>query len=248
VGRVRAGSAGWTHFHLWGWRRVIERVHGHQCPYLAARGPNGALAGILPLVRVKSPLFGHYLVSMPFLNSGGPLGSEDAVRALAAEAVALAERDGVKLLELRSREALPLDLPVSHRKITVVLDLPSGGPDALFQGFKAKLRSQIRRPRRTGSPCGWGRTRSVRSSRCSRGTCATSARPPSRAASSRRSPRSSGRGVVRLRLPRRDAHRLWRGLPVGRRVRADVGVGAGGLQSPLAQHGALLGVPGARGA
>ena len=143
-------SAGWTHFHLWGWRRVIEQVHGHQCPYLSARGPNGALAGILPLVRVKSPLFGHFLVSMPFVNYGGPLGSDAAVRALAAEAVAIAERDGVKLLELRSREPLPLDLPVSHRKITVVLDLVPGGPDAVFQGFKAKLRSQIRRPEKDG--------------------------------------------------------------------------------------------------
>ena len=143
-------SAGWTHFHLWGWRRVIERVHGHKCPYLAARGPSGDLEGVLPLVRVRSRLFGHYLVSMPFLNYGGPLGSAEAVRALAAEAVAMAERDGVKLLELRSVEPLPLDLTVSHRKITVVLDLPPGGPDALLHGFPAKLRSQVRRPAKEG--------------------------------------------------------------------------------------------------
>ena len=141
---------GWTHFHLWGWKPVIERVHRHECLYLAARGPNGALEGVLPLVRVKSPLFGHYLVSMPFLNYGGPLGSEEAVRALASEAVSVAERDGVKLLELRSREPLPLDLPVSHRKITVMLDLPAGGPEALFQSFRAKLRSQVRRPEKEG--------------------------------------------------------------------------------------------------
>jgi len=143
-------SAGWTHFHLWGWRRVIERTHRHECPYLAARGPNGALAGILPLVRVKTPLFGHYLVSMPFLNYGGPLGSDEAVRALVAEAVAMAERDGVKLLELRSREPLPVDLPVSHRKVTVVLDLLPGDAEGVFKRFPAKLRSQIRRPEKDG--------------------------------------------------------------------------------------------------
>ena len=143
-------SAGWTHFHLWGWRPVIEATHGHECPYLAARDPSGALVGVLPLVRVRSRLFGQYLVSMPYLNYGGPLGSAEAVRGLAAEAVALAERHGVKLLELRSLEALPLDLPVSHRKITVMLDVPPGGPVALFDGFKAKLRSQIRRPEKEG--------------------------------------------------------------------------------------------------
>jgi serine/alanine adding enzyme len=155
------GAAGWTHFHLWGWRRVIERVHRHQCVYLAARDPDGRLVGVLPLVRVRSRLFGHYLVSMPFLNYGGPLGSAGAVQALAAEAVAAAERDGVKLLELRSLEPLPLDLPVSHRKITVVLDVPAGGPEALFEGFKAKLRSQIRRPEKEGVSVrfGWEQVR-----------------------------------------------------------------------------------------
>jgi FemAB-related protein (PEP-CTERM system-associated) len=146
---VRA-SRGWTHCHLYGWRHVIERVHGHRCPYLAARDERGALTGVLPLVRVASVAFGRYLVSMPYLNYGGPLGSDEAVRALAAEAVTLASRENMKLLELRSRQPLGLDLPVSHRKITVVLDLVPGDPDAVFDAFKAKLRSQVRRPEKEG--------------------------------------------------------------------------------------------------
>lgn len=155
------GSLGWTHFHLWGWKPVIERTHGHECPYLCARGADGALKGVLPLVRVRSRVFGHYLVSMPFLNYGGPLGGEDAVRALADEAVRLAGRDGVKLLELRSREALPLDLPVSHRKITVVLDLLPGDPDGVFKRFPAKLRTQVRRPAKEGVTVRFGRDQVV---------------------------------------------------------------------------------------
>ena len=150
-------STRWTHFHLWGWKSVLERTHGHECVYVAARGPNGGLEGVLPLVRVRSHLFGHYLVSMPYVNYGGPLGSLDAVRALAAEAVRIAERDGVKLLELRSREPLPLDLPVSHRKITVVLDLPAGDAEAAFKAFPAKLRSQVRRPAKEGVVVRFGR-------------------------------------------------------------------------------------------
>ena len=90
----------------------------------------GAVTGVLPLVDVRSVIFGRFLVSMPFVNYGGPLGSDDAVRALGAAAVAEAERRGVKLLELRSRVPRTLDLPVSHRKITVVLDLPRRGVDA----------------------------------------------------------------------------------------------------------------------
>jgi FemAB-related protein (PEP-CTERM system-associated) len=143
-------QAGWTHFHLAGWRRVMERSLGHESLALAARGADGALAGVLPLVRVKSLLFGHYLVSMPFLNYGGPLGTPEAVRALAGAAAARGREDGAKLVELRSRQELPIDLPVSRRKITVVLDLPSEGSEALFKSFAAKLRSQVRRPVKEG--------------------------------------------------------------------------------------------------
>lgn len=147
--RFAEEQAGFTHFHRWGWKRVMEGALGHRTAYLAARDEAGRLAGVLPLVRVESLLFGRYLVSMPFLNYGGPLGSAAAVQALAAEAAAMARRDGAKLLELRSRVELPLALPASHRKITVVLDLPAD-PEALFKRFEAKLRSQVRRPQKEG--------------------------------------------------------------------------------------------------
>jgi FemAB-related protein (PEP-CTERM system-associated) len=153
---VRA-QRGWTHFHLSGWKRVIERVHGHECPYLAARGPDGALEGVLPLVWVRSLLFGRYLVSMPFVNYGGPLGSEAAARVLADAAVAMARQGRARLLELRSRLPLPLDLPVSHRKITVTLPLEPGDPEAVFKRFPAKLRSQVRRPAKEGVQVRFGR-------------------------------------------------------------------------------------------
>ncbi|HEX5385593.1 MAG TPA: FemAB family XrtA/PEP-CTERM system-associated protein [Gemmatimonadales bacterium] len=146
--RVRA-QAGWTHFHLYEWRGVIERVFGHECVYLGARDGQGALTGVLPLVRVRSRLFGHYLVSMPFVNYGGPLGDEESVRALADHALALARDGAVKLLELRSRVQLPIALPVSHRKVTTLLDLPAD-PDALWKALGAKLRSQIKRPQKDG--------------------------------------------------------------------------------------------------
>lgn len=144
-----ARQPGYTHFHRYGWKAVIEQVHGHECLYLAAQ-ENGKLTGVLPLVRVKSPVFGHYLVSMPYLNYGGPLGDDTAVRALADHAVALARDGGVKLMELRSRIPLPVQLPVSHRKITVVLDLPAEGSDTLWKAIPAKVRSQVRRPQKEG--------------------------------------------------------------------------------------------------
>jgi len=139
---------GYTHFHRLGWRALIGDVFGHECLYLAAR-EDGELIGVLPLVRVRSIVFGHYLVSMPFLNYGGPLGSDSGIGALVEEAASIARRENVKLLELRSRVPLDISLAASHRKITVVLDLPDD-PDILFRRFDAKLRSQIRRPQKEG--------------------------------------------------------------------------------------------------
>jgi serine/alanine adding enzyme len=143
-----ASQHGYTHFHRLRWRAVVERVLGHECIYLAAR-VGSELVGVLPLVRVRSFLFGHYLVSMPFLNYGGPLGSRDGVRALVDAAVDLAQHGNVKLLEMRSREPLDIDLPVSHRKITVVLDLPSTS-QKLFNAFDPNLRRKIRKRQKIG--------------------------------------------------------------------------------------------------
>jgi serine/alanine adding enzyme len=141
-------SSGWTHFHLYGWRGVMERVFHHACVYLAAR-EGSTLVGVLPLVRVKSALFGHYLVSMPFVNYGGPLGSDAAITALAEHAEQIARKSRVKLLELRSRRPLAIALPASTRKITVVLDLPAES-ERLWKQLDAKVRSQVRRPQKEG--------------------------------------------------------------------------------------------------
>jgi FemAB-related protein (PEP-CTERM system-associated) len=151
---VRA-QAGWTHFHLIGWRDVVARVHGHHTPYLVARDERGAMRGILPLVRVSSPVFGRYLVSMPYVNYGGPLGEPTAVAALSAYASAMARDDGA-LLELRSRWALPIDLPVSHRKITCVLDLPPAEPETLFRSLDANVRRRVRRAQKAGITVAFG--------------------------------------------------------------------------------------------
>jgi serine/alanine adding enzyme len=142
-------QSGYTHFHRFQWRTLIETVFGHECLYLSARDSDGSLIGILPLVRVRSVVFGHYLVSMPFLNYGGPLGTDPGIQSLVSEAVAIARSGGVRLLELRSRVPLDISLGVSHRKITVVLDLPDQA-DVLFQRFDSKLRAQIRRPQKEG--------------------------------------------------------------------------------------------------
>ena len=152
------GAEGSSFCHLSGWREILEDVLDAQCLYWTATDREG-WRGVLPLVRVRSRIFGHYLVSLPFLNDGGPLGTPAARERLAREAVAEAQRTGADLLELRTRDAIGggNELPVSSRKITVVLPLPADSATLLRQ-FPAKLRSQIRRPIKEGLTVRFGAT------------------------------------------------------------------------------------------
>ena len=91
---------------------------------------------------------GRYLVSMPFLNSGGPVGGPDARVALAMAAAEEARRGSADLLELRTRHACPA-LQQTDRKLTVCLELPATSEE-LWQRFPSKLRSQVKRPKNAG--------------------------------------------------------------------------------------------------
>ena len=151
------GQDGWSPFHLHAWRDVMREVHGHDTPYLAARGDDGELRAVLPLVRVRSPVFGHYLVSMPFVNYGGALGEPEAVEQLVEGATDLARDEDADLLELRNRREIDAPLQPSHEKITVIRDLPEEGSEALWDDFDPKVRNQVRKPRKEGVTVEFGR-------------------------------------------------------------------------------------------
>ncbi len=139
------GAEDSTFCHLAGWRDIMSDVLGHECPYLVAVDEEGTWRGVLPLVRVRSRLFGHYLVSMPFLSYGGPLGTPAAQHGLVEAAVAEARRSSADLLELRTRHRVGCDLRVSHRKITVLLDLPDSAELLWRKGLPSSRRRQISR-------------------------------------------------------------------------------------------------------
>ena len=91
-----------TFFHRAGWKAVIERAFGHRTHFLYAEA-GGRIEGILPLAEVKSFLFGHTLVALPFCVYGGVAASSERARAALDEAaIALAEKLGVDHLEYRS--------------------------------------------------------------------------------------------------------------------------------------------------
>ena len=150
-----AAAAGSTFAHRSGWRRVVEAVFGHECAYLVAEDDTGAWRGVLPLVHVRG-LLGHFVLSVPFLNDGGPIGDDAARTALVGAAVDIGRTSRAKSLELRTRVPLAGPVETSSRKVAVHLDLPRSVDELWEKTFKAKLRSQIRKPSKEGMTARFG--------------------------------------------------------------------------------------------
>lgn len=90
-----------TLFHLSAWATVIGRTFGHPV-YLLAERREGKLVAVLPLVEVRTRLFGHALISTAFCVGGGPLANDPAaLDAILDAAEALGQRLKVEYVELR---------------------------------------------------------------------------------------------------------------------------------------------------
>ena len=137
----------WLAGHDLEWLHALNRGLGHRTILLTAKASSGQHIGFLPLALVQSPLFGRFLVSLPYLNSGGVCSFHpEAAIALVDRAVELADELDVKHLELRH------EVPIEHPKLTVSrtdkvhmrLALPES-PEALMKSYKSKLRSQVKK-------------------------------------------------------------------------------------------------------
>jgi FemAB-related protein (PEP-CTERM system-associated) len=94
-------------FHRAAWPGLIAKTFGHRdCSVLALQ--DGAVVGILPLMQMRSLLFGHSLVSLPFCVYAGPLAADGEVgRAMLAHAAVLLKSSDAASLELRGLDPLP---------------------------------------------------------------------------------------------------------------------------------------------
>ncbi len=138
-----------SHYLRAGWRRVFLRAFGRKSHYVLARRGD-TVEGILPLVSFSSPLFGRFLVSVPFLNRGGIVAvSDDARAALLAEAGRLVQETRSTFCELRHVDRVFLELPVRDAKVSMSLELPDD-PDVLWKSVGAKVRNLVRKAEKAG--------------------------------------------------------------------------------------------------
>lgn len=107
-----------TFFHQSGWKEVMERAFGHKTYFLYVEN-NGEIMGILPLVHIKSLLFGNTLVSTAFCVYGGIVANDElTILELDKEACRLAEKLGVDCLEMRNRTQKTPERPYKELYVT----------------------------------------------------------------------------------------------------------------------------------
>ncbi|MDG2383405.1 MAG: FemAB family PEP-CTERM system-associated protein [Pirellulaceae bacterium] len=139
------------------WMMILQQGLG-QTPYCVEATKEGQCLGILPLVHVKSPLFGAHLVSLPYLNTGGFLADSCEVRTgLITQAVELADKTGVRHLQLRNEDFEPHD-QLKHTlrsKVHMRLPLPKHRSE-LWDNFKPKVRNQVRNAKKKDVRIEWG--------------------------------------------------------------------------------------------
>jgi FemAB-related protein (PEP-CTERM system-associated) len=132
-----------TFFHLSAWQRVIQQAFSHKTYYVYAE-QEGEISGILPLVHVKSLLFGNTLISNAFCVYGGIVASNDqAFQELQNYAQKLARELGVDCLEMRNRQQQHPDWPHKQLYVTFRKELDSDH-DKNMSAIPRKQRAMVR--------------------------------------------------------------------------------------------------------
>lgn len=139
-----------TNYHQYGWRKIVENSFGHRTYYLTARNTENDICGILPLVHMKSRLFGSFLVSLPFFNYGGLLFNENnAGEALLNNAGTIFNEVCADHVELRHMYTRQQGLATKEHKVTMILDLEKD-EEPQWKALDAKVRNQVRKAEKSG--------------------------------------------------------------------------------------------------
>lgn len=133
-----------TFFHRFAWSRVLSKSFGHKSHFLIAERDQKTV-GLLPLVEVRSRLFGHQLASLPFCVYGGALATaEDADRALKDTAASLGQNLKVDAVELRNLQPSNSDWAVKDLYYTFRKELHSDN-DLNLKGIPNRQRAMVRK-------------------------------------------------------------------------------------------------------
>jgi len=143
-----------TAYHNFAWVESVEQAYGHLNASLIA-WDNNKVVGVLPVIKMHTPLSGTFLCSLPFCDIGHALAdNEHIITALLEQLKTLKISSGAKKIEYRDSAAsaaasTPMTEALQGKKVRMLLPLPDTS-DQLLKKFKSKLRSQIRKAEKNG--------------------------------------------------------------------------------------------------
>ncbi len=139
------------------WLRVLAKGFGHR-PILLRAKRGESVIGQLPLAKVQGPIFGKFLVGLPYLNSGGvKTDDESAAAMLIDKAIHLTDEHNCRYLELRHEE--PRVNPGFNAELTtkIHMRLPlKENQEAQRAALKASVRNQVKKGEKQGFTIHWG--------------------------------------------------------------------------------------------
>jgi FemAB-related protein (PEP-CTERM system-associated) len=147
-------------YHCWVWREIVEETFGHR-PYYLAAVADGRICGALPLIFIRSRIFGNALVSIPFFTYGGVVADNpDASDELLAYAAKLGSELGAQHVELRQGDELATHWAGTSSKVTMEVPLPATS-DEYFNQLSTSRRKRLRYILKSQFHTEWGGLESV---------------------------------------------------------------------------------------
>lgn len=132
------------------WLVAVKNAYGFDYRYLLAKTDN-RIVGTLPACLFRGLGGKQSICSLPYCDVGGIIADNDEAKdALIQHALEIVEQRQATSLELRQRlTGREVDASMAEQKVSMLLDLPDSA-DSLLLGFKAKLRSQIKKAEKNG--------------------------------------------------------------------------------------------------
>jgi FemAB-related protein (PEP-CTERM system-associated) len=153
-------------YHLYAWKMAVEEAYNHRACYFIAEN-NNKVTGVLPLIYLKPPLITGQLVSLPYCDIGDMLATQENTKErLISEAISLAKKTKAKYIEIRGQINPPsfgdpgLPVSVQAHKVRMILEVPPSS-ETLWNNFRSKLRSQVRKTEKNGLRFVWGEHKDV---------------------------------------------------------------------------------------
>lgn len=150
-------------YHLWEWGEALASTYRYQRYYLVGIKEDN-IVGALPLIHVKSLLFGNKLISLPLCEFGGPLVDSElnnqetrqVIRSLLNATSKLARKLRVDYVEIRKCSVVVRgfmdnkDYAKFQRYVTFRIDLTKGLKELWVSLHKTRTRKSVRKAMKSG--------------------------------------------------------------------------------------------------